>query len=413
MTLFQFVRTYYPFTISLKQTKDLIEYVQRYEIRGDNAVAFNSPYLAIKYGTFLPTDSQAIFDIFNIYRPDFDRNLKEVPTINQNFNTISDSFNIFAVIIAHKYITSSLPLKTKLDGFTAIMKLMNYKFFTGKVRAMFPHKANEGVMLYTIDNLTLKSDIKDEDTKTWRLLIESHVGSLSQTSSPHYQTFRTFTTDEKVFRIISDMSTRIGQKIVNVAREYYENHKAGNTIQSVDAKYNEDEDGESELRTIKAHLDNKITSITGACLNVNAFINFGYMRLIAGMCNNVRPDMLKDVLTTFSNIATLQAKNKEDDLIMKSDGKITFLGYRILITEIIQKCYRYCTINGVDMSANVQILQAVGQVMRASRLQDEDMLRLKESVDHFVVQNLHYTRQATQISLRVAFIMYIILLTFQ
>lgn len=413
MTLIQFVRTYFPFQISLKQTKDLMDYVARYEIRGDNAQAFNTPYLALKYGVFLPTDAQSIFDIFGVFKQDFDRKLKEVGAINQNFNVISDSFNIFCVILGYKFITSSLPQKTAIDGFTAIMKLMNYKFFTGKVRVSFPHKANEGVMLYTIDHLSLKSDIKDENTKTWRLMIESHVQSLLAPTSPHYQTFRLFTTDEKVLRIISDMSTRIAQKIINIATEYYNNHKAGNTIMSVDAKYNANEEGEAELRAIKSHLDNKIVKISGQCLNVNSFINFGYSRLIANMCNNVRPDMMKDMLQIFSAVATQQAKNQEDMLVMKENGNTLFVGYKILITEIIQKCYRHCTLEGVDLSANIKILQAIGQIMRASRLADEDLLRLKDSVDYFVDKHLHYTREATKVSMRTAFILYIILLTFE
>jgi len=412
MTLLELVSEVYPFDITLLQAKELINLVQRYELRGDNPQAFNTAFLGIKYGLFAPADAQSLFDVFKVYKPDFEKNIKKISSINQSFNTISDGFNVFSVVIAHKLITSTtLPPKIAEQAFIAVMKFLNYKFFCGRVRTHFKHKANEGVMTYTIDNLSGKSDIKNPATSTWKLIIESHVNSLLDTKSPHYNTFRTFTTDEYVLRIITDMSTRICQKITNVAQEYYDNHAAGKSIDSTSSTI-ENAEGEKELRAIKANLESKIVKICGQALNLNSFINFSYATLTARLCNNVRPDMIKEMLQVFSGMATIQAKHSEDELVSKIDGKELIIGYRKLITEVIQKTYRYLVLSGVDTSVNLKVLEGTRNIFRASRIQDPDILKIKESVDYFVQNNLQYKREATQIAMRTGFILYLIILTF-
>lgn len=413
MTILQFVRSYYPFVPTVKQARDVIDYVIRYELKGDNPQAFNTPYLGIKYGVFLPTTAQGIFDIFNVYKQDFDKKLKEVSSIDQNFNTVSDGFNVFCVILAYKFLTvPSIPQKLAIDAFKAIMKLMTYRFFTGAVRTSFKHKVNEGVMEYTLDNLSAKSDIKTKGTDTWKLVMESHVDSLLETTSPYYHVLHTFNDDVMILRVITDARTRIAQKIIKVAQDYYDNHKAGNTISSVDAHYNENEEGESELRAIKANLDNKIVKICGQCLNINSLINFSHMRLTASLCNGIRPDMVNEMLQNFSAVASIQAKNGLDEAIAKVDGKEIYLGYRKLINEVIQKSYRYAVLNSVDMESNLKVLESARNVFRASRVQDEDILKIKDSIDHFIINNMQYKREATQVAMRTAFIVYFMLLTF-
>ena len=58
------------------------------------------------------------------------------------------------------------------------------------------------------------------------------------------------------------------------------------------------------------------------------------------------------------------------------------------------------------------ILKKVSDAIRASRIQDESILLIKNSVDYFIEQNMHIQREATYVALRTSFILYIIILTF-
>ena len=89
-----------------------------------------------------------------------------------------------------------------------------------------------------------------------------------------------------------------------------------------------------------------------------------------------------------------------------------YIGYRILLAELIQKSYRRAALNGADMQSNVSILKKVADAYRASRISDLDILLIKNSVDYFVDQNLHIQREATAVALRTAMILYFIIMSF-
>ena len=390
----------------------MIRYVTQYEIRGDNMQAFNTPLLGVHKAYFLPKDADSVFDIFDVYKADFNKVIKQCPGINTSFNVTGNDFNLLVIWLCYLIIKSSLTAKLKIDTQTALLKLLHYKFFTGKVATMFKHGANEGVMQYTIDNLSAKCDIKHEETNTWRLLIEDHVAKLIDKTSIHYNTFQNFSPDQAVVYILSDAHTRLSTKIINVAEEYYKNHAAGKTIGTTSLIGSGDE-GEKVLQDLKATLDNCIINVQNSVLNLNTFLNFNDIRLAAGLANT-RPEILREVLTIFSAVATDQYKAQIGDKTLVDKQKNTiYVGYRILIAELIQKTYRRCAQIGCDMKSNVQILQKTRDAYRASRILDPDILQIKNSVDYFIQENTKYVRENTCVSARTAFILYLMIQSFK
>ena len=392
--------------------QNIIKIIQRYEIRGENMIAFNEPYLAVHKAYFLPKDAEAVFDCFGIYEADFARECKKCSAISASWNVTGNDFNILIAWLVYLLgKTSGLPVKLINDTRFYLIKLLLYKFFTGKVAVMFKHGANEGIMQYTIDNLSAKSDIKKPETNTWRLLIEQHAREALAPDSVHAAFLDTFTPDDKLVYFLSDLHTRLSSKIKNVAEEYYKNHQEGNTITTTSI-ISKDEDGEKVLGELKATLDNVIIQIQQTCLNPTAFINYNHLKL-AGELANTRPELLKKTLLFFSDSAQQQYKAHQGDEIMITKKKEQiYIGYRILIKELIQKCYRRAALNGADMNSNVEILKKISDAIRASRIQEESILLIKNSVDYFIEQNMHIQREATYVALRTSFILYIIILTF-
>ena len=392
--------------------QEAIKIVQRYEIRGDNMIAFNSPYLAVHKAYFLPKDADSIFDCFGIYKTDFARECKKCSAISSSWNVTGNDFNILVAWLV--YLIGKAPgITTKLTYDTKfyLVKLLLYKFFTGKVAVMFKHGANEGTMQYTIDNLSAKSDIKKPETSTWRLLIEQHVTEALSTDSVHAKFIDTFTPDDKLVYFLSDLHTRLSSKIKNVAEEYYKNHQEGNTITTT-SLISKDEDGENVLGELKATLDNVIIQIQQTCLNPASFINYNHVKLASDL-SNTRPELLKKALLLFSDTAQQQYKShKGDEIMITKKKEQIYIGYHVLISEMIQKCYRRAALSGCDMHSNIAILKKVSDAIRASRIQEESILLIKNSVDYFIEQNMHIQREATYVSLRTAFILYIIILTF-
>ena len=392
--------------------QDVIKIIQRYEIRGENMVAFNEPYLAVHKAYFLPKDAESIFECFGIYEPEFAKECKKCSAISSTWNVTGNDFNILIAWLVYLLgKAANLTQKIVYDTRFYLVKLLLYKFFTGKVAVMFKHGANEGVMQYTIDNLSAKSDIKKPETSTWRLLIEQHVREALDNNSVHKNFIDTFTPDEKLVYFLSDLHTRISSKIKNVAEEYYKNHQEGNTITTTSI-ISKDEDGEKVLGELKATLDNVIIQVQQMCLNPTSFINYNHLKLAASLAN-VRPELLRKTLLYFSDMAQQQYKaHKGDEIMITKKKEQIYIGYRILLKEMIQKCYRRAAVSGTDMNSNVDILKKVADAIRASRIQDESILLIKNSVDYFIEQNMHIQREATYVALRTSFILYIIILTF-
>ena len=412
LTLKQLLIESFDIPITLRQAQEAVKYVLRYEVRGENMMAFNTPMLAIHKAYFLPKDADGIFSLFNVYKPDFVRTIKKCTGINTSFNVTGNEFNLLIIWLVYLLNKSTLAQKVKYETQVALLKLLHYKFFTGKVATMFKHGANEGVMQYTIDNLSAKCDIKHTETNTWRLLIQDHVVKLLDKSSIHYNTLQNFTDDKAVIYVLSDAHTRLSTKIVNVAEEYYKNHAAGNSIGSTSLMATS-EDGEKKLQAMKITLDNCINNVQNAVLNLSSFLNANDIKLAAGIAN-IRPEILREVLMAFSAVATDQYKARTGDEIKtdKQKNKL-YVGYRVLIQELIQKTYRRCAAVGCDMRSNVQILEKARDAYRASRILDVDILTVKNSIDYFITEHTKYTREATQVAARTAFVMYIMIMSFK
>lgn len=399
---------------TVQQIDQYIRHMQMYEIRNDHAKAFNSPMLGVYKAYFLPKDAQTLFDIFKLNNRLIQEALRKSSSIHDVNRVIRNDFNIGTLWVIHCiHQMKNIPAVKKYDGKMALLKMLNYKFFTGKVNHIFPHGTDEAVMEATIDGLSLKCDIKQPETSTWKAVIESHCTTVLGDESIHTQALEEFQPDYNVGYVLTDLQTRLSSKIINVSSAYYKNHE--DKVKIGDSSFTmADKDGEKVLKELKAALDSAIARICSDALNINTFINFEDVKLVCKLVPSIRPDMLKSLLSIFSNMANLQYKKKQtEEVILDKDKQKLYVGYRILIVELIQKTYRHCVMTGTNMNSHLAILSKTRDVYRASRIANPDIISIKNSVDYFVSKNTSYTREATCVSLRTAFILYLIIMSFK
>ena len=298
----------------------------------------------------------------------------------------------------------------KDEAISALFFMLIAKFFSSVVRHFFPYKATRAIMEATIDNLTDKFDIKHKDTSTWKLVIEKRADLMTETTSAniHYNTLKNFTPDAKVTYILTDLQTRIRTKVRLIAELYYEAVKNGNAIIE-GTLTGEDLEGEKIIKELKNSYDSMIESICNKVLNAQQFIKNDYIKVCCALCSNVRPEMMRNVLMQFSAMATAQYHKSKGD-IMDKTGKL-FQGYHILISNLIQRTYRACIMDKVKLK-RVPILKKAMNLYRSSRINDPVVLQVKNSVDKFVDDTKVSSREATNASLKIAFILYIVLLSF-
>jgi len=381
-----------------------------FEIRGKHPEALNSPLLAVHPISFLDSDRSAFFDLWGYKESTIASVIKRIPSINKSFKVQSDPLNVLAVWVIHlAYVFIKNPT-VRINFQINVAKYLHYRFFTSIVNHMFSHGAHEDIMVATIESLTKKYDIIVEGT--WRRVIEARCRDLVDDSSIHIEAFRTADHDGKFLYVISDTQTRMRDKIKIIASTYYDYNEKGIRVES--SSLVKEHEGEKYLAQSVSMLDTMITNVFSEVTSINKFINKPLIVAMVNQFGATSVPLLTNFLTQISSIATQQSMKKDLDktiIINKGqpDEQEIVVGMRALVALIIQSSYRYCIKQGLSIKTNrAKLYVDIKNIHKSSRISDENIVKVKNSVSYLVKQYGKTTREATQASLRLAFIMYII-----
>lgn len=435
----------------------VIRFVNAYESRGSHPEAFNSPYLGLHPCFFLTKDRDdflAIFDVDNkeltslvakrsngrdtvfgvtiesliamakdiftafqklaamrgITASEIRKLINEITSIDKNFKVASDPLNIFITYLIHLVASSPLQEKLKRDTMFKLLMLLQYKFFTSLVNHRFKFKPDESVMVAMFESLTNKFDIKQYGT--WKKVMESRAEQFVQTNSLHYATFVNYNDDKRILYVITDVQTRIRNQINIVTHEFMQAKERCDKIGTY-SHMGTDVDGEKIMMSGNSGFDMMIASIYNDSLSVSRFLDDDALLVVNAIFRGIPLSKLRSLLISFSELAVKQAKSGESQLTKEEDGIKKFIGAQVLIENLIQKSYRYCIHTGVNMRQIMAILKAVQNVYGSSRISDEGIIQVWGSVDHLILELQSNRRTATVSSFRIAFILYIITLSFK
>lgn len=396
------------FVPTTKMARDIARWRTLFETRGEHPEVLNTPLLAVNKMRFLPKDADALFDIIGISVSEFTETI-EHSSINTDYIVASNPYNLAIVWAVHKFYNSNLPRNVREDTCVTLFFMLLVKFFSSVVGHLFPHGADKAIMEATIDSLSDKYDIKHKDTNTWKLLMLARAKELIQTNNIHFNTIKTFMDDTRVTYVLTDTQTRLRTKLVNVSLEYYRLHAEGKAIRDSELTDDDKESGDKRIKELVNNFDAMTTSVTNRALNVNQFVKNDYLKLSCKQTSNVKVEMLRELLYKFSTLATYQYQNHKSEEIDKQGN---YKGYVILIKNLIQRTYRACIMDKVNLKSKIAILMKTSNLYRSSRISDPEILKIKSSVDAFVADSKISKRESTLASLKIAFIVYIILLTF-
>lgn len=409
VTLHQLFYEHFRVKITDGHVQGLLKFMYGFETRGNHPQALGTPMLGIYKAHFLPSDDSELFSLFGISYSEFKKIAYSADSVTPAHKVASDPYNLLTIWLVHLFMISDLSNTKKYQAQIALLKMMQYRIFTSVVHYRLKHGANEGIMQYTLDNdINNKFDIKKYGT--WKALIEYRADEILV--GTHREILIKFAPDEKgILYAISDIQTRLRKQLGNVINLYYENHKKGNTVNSVSAI--EDINGDTSIRVIESFMDSMVVGVVNSITNLNEFIDHDFVAIAVGFSNDIDEEMFGKLLSKFSTLAETQLKRDQHKLVKGTTNHPVYEGYQILISTLLQKTYRKCIHERVDMKSKVAILNKTRDIYRSSRISDDDILAIKDSVDMFVNKYSDSRRPATNTSLRIAFIIYFILLSFK
>ena len=450
-----------PIRIDASIANAIIKYVRVYETYGTNINTFASPYMGLTSCVFRTQDRDGFFELFNmdynavakfmservdnrretvfgitskslvdkfidgvkrrLFNPvssmtlgisnsEMKQIIKEIPTIDDNFVVASDPFNVFTIWVTYNILNSKLDNKLKYQAAQSTLLLLHYKFFTSLVNYRFKYPANEAAMITTYESISNKFDIKV--LGTWKKVMEKGADDAIDPVGIHGKTWTTFDNDLKIIYIITDIQSRLRSKINLFYEAYMQVKTEGDLIGSYDT-VGTDTEGQKQIMANEHGIDIAVSSVYQDCMSVSRVVDIKAMKLAVALFSAIRLDQLKQLIIAFSEECVKLAKLGADDKIIKDKetGEEILVGGHILIQSIIQQSYRYCRNNDIDVAIPSKFIRGVKDVYTSSRINEQGILQVRDSVMYYVTKLQGSTRESTVTALKAAFIIYIVLLS--
>jgi hypothetical protein len=123
--------------------------------------------------------------------------------------------------------------------------------------------------------------------------------------------------------------------------------------------------------------------------------------------------MFRTALVRISEIAVDQVRSRTFDLTKQINGVDIDIGLRSLITNIIQRSYRYCIRNHIQINNGSAVFVKVLNMYSSSRIIDKELISVKESVAYLIDELGPSKRPTTTASIRLMLIMYILVRSYR
>lgn len=392
-------------TIDRAHILNMSKFMINWEQRKTNPLTLNGPYLGIDPISFTTSDYNAFFDIVGIREKDLEVVIRGIPTIDRNFLVSSNPFNLLAMWLVH---LSHIYIKDKHvrhDYQMAVLKIYHYRIFTSCVTNSFRHGTNKGIMEATVSTLSRKSDIVKYES--WKKLIEEHCEKILNKDDRFLKTLIEGGPDNLFLRVISETQTALRAKIVTFAQAYYLAHSAGDSV-GFRSSVAENSDGEKIIAQAASVIDSAVSSMVSEVLNSHMFINDVSVDDISKLFTTISSRMLKTALLKINETAVLQTSNKSFDKVHTSKEGVLYIGVRALINEIIRSMVGLCREKRVNMGDAAEVFKTMKDAYSSSRISDPNILAVRRSVAELVDPFNITSNLASQSTLRLSVIYYII-----
>ena len=397
--------------ITSETINQLEQYCAYFETKNEHPLALNTATLGVYPIYFLNIDKDILFGVLEVSESTVKKVIKKITYIDPNWKVTSDPYNQLLVWTAHRIIIDTELSELEKDrGLLSLFKMLHYKFFTSIVNNSFKHGANKAVMDATIRKLSNKFDVIVYGS--WKKVIEVRSRDVYSSESIHIGPLTKYDDDKAILYILSDIQSRIRHKIRLVTIEYYNNKDIGDTIGTYD-NVSTDNDGQKTITSAANVYDLMIAGLLAQIQSPARFIDNELVHILCKQFTYVKEDAFRRILIMFTQMASLQASSSELDKIGETEGGETiYIGANILIREFIQKTYRYCLLSKVNMENKSDILIKCKNLYASSRVTNDDILIIKRSITAFVLQCGESKRPATNASIAICFLLYVLIRTF-
>ncbi len=335
-----------------------------------------------------------LIDILGFEETEIRSEVKELPTVNEDWVRGTDVMNLACLWLAHRFKNSTLPAKDKVSGMYQSILIMNFKLITSLMTHFFPHPVNPELSQMIYDELSMKYTLRKEGS--WMGLMIERTEDIISEKGIHAETLTKFNDDGDIQYMITDIQGRLRSIIKNlwevlarIKEKEMRRHKQS---------YFSDLEGDIVIKDMSKKYTSYRTYIEGVVNSpMNEFIKKDLITVVVSMLPPLRDHILAASLITFHEQHAKKNKLVDEWL----DLIITHCFEKVATDPVTAKKVKNLP----------ELLTYMKSLYMASKAKG-DVEKMREIGEKFIKKNVKNSNSAAIAMIRTGIMLYIILRMF-
>ena len=164
---------------------------------------------------FKPSDRDTFLaDILGFDEVEIRSEVKNLPTVNEDWIRGTDVMNLSCLWLAHRFKTSGMAARDAQEGLYQAILVLNFKLITSLMTHFFPHPVSPELSQMIYDELSLKYTLRKEGS--WMGLMNERTEDIIGPRGIHADTLTKFNDDGDIQYMITDIQGRLRSIIKNL-----------------------------------------------------------------------------------------------------------------------------------------------------------------------------------------------------
>ena len=377
--------------LALEFAKYVIDFQTKNE---EHSTFFGGNLTGVQVVRFTSQDKNRWFtDILQVDDIILEEKILALPSINKDHHVSSDLFNIVAMWLVHRFMTSPLLNEDKKQqAMLDVALAMHYRFLTSLLYRYYKYPADPQVAAAAYAQLSYKYLLKQAGN--WNSALISRCEDFLSKESIHHKTIMKFDKDLDIVYMLNDAQGRIRDMLKNIYAEFMKVHKEGIRISSTSSisVFEGEEILKDKTKNLMAytHYLNSIIS------DKNSFIKEELVLIISKILHTMPPKLL---VTTLEWIST----NYRSSSLLETEKLVNLtMTHSFTYLENNRTVVRDTT----DLPSLISKLRGVYMSSRSSEVDLTDMRDIAEKV---VKQATNVKNDSVIASARTGLLLYIVL----
>lgn len=352
---------------------------------------FGGNLLGVDRIKLIPSDTDRWFDeVLEVDENLLRECVHAVPSINIDWNVSSDVFNLSCIWAIHRLVTSS-NAQSKLiqQAQVEVGVILQFRFYTSIWFNQFSNPVDKAAAEATYQSLSLKFRLRQ--LGSWGALLEHQAQALVDPKGIRARTLKTFSTDDDVIRIVTDISTRC-RAVVKDMYGPLEAIRSSNARITTTGSTAISVDGDKIIKDASVFYNTAIYYLLDAASTPSNFIREDLVYLVCDLMPTVSEKALKECL----NAMALAPEGKQRQAV------------NWMMESTLQHAFEYISSNRIRVTDAGQILSKLRAIYTAPKTAGDLLPKIRTEIEKFAKKNCFLRSPSALASVRTTIMLYFV-----